>query len=389
MGKKNGGFTLVEMLATIVCASIVTLTAMSFLLMCMRLWASAQEDISRQETERIVLTAMENLAEDDAVKEVRSIKDGSSDVTCVALLGDETVGGGSRPVLLYFDASRQTISTGGTYISTSPESYTGGSVLMEGVDSFSAELSGRLLTFTLKMSEEDKGFSTSVYCRTGDVASTATAASVKSIYEGKLNDLLNGGSGGSSEEKTARSTMLGALVGQIGSTGEIRGAAAGQPQYFSEWYKGKYTDGWDENTPWCACFVSWGIAQVESYLDYSSGELPRFANVNTGMNNFKTTGGSSENYGTWIEKTATVGTPSPENLIPGDLIFFDWEEKGGHDGNPDHVGVVLFTENGRVYTIEGNSGSTRSAAVHSYDMNDECILGYGRLKWKQTAEGSR
>ena len=37
----------------------------------------------------------------------------------------------------------------------------------------------------------------------------------------------------------------------------------------------------------------------------------------------------------------------------GDIIFFDWADK--HDGSADHVGIVEKVENGRVYTIEGNS----------------------------------
>ncbi len=364
MGKKNGGFTLVEMLATIVCASIVTLTAMSFLLMCMRLWASAQEDIGRQETERIILTAMESFAEDDAVKNVRTAVDGD-----VALLGDKTAGG--APVLLYFDASGNTICTGGSYDSVA-ETCSGGSVLMEDVQGFEAELNGGLLTFTLKMSE-DEVFSTSVYCRTGDVASTATAENIKNILNSKKSSFTTGSN---QTEIDARFDMLYALLGQIGSTGEIRGASAGDPQYFSQWYQnGTYSGGWDENTPWCACFVSWGIEQVKDNLDYTTP--PKFANVKEGMEGFQGTGGSSGNYGEWITRAETIDTPPLKGIIPGDLIFFDWK----NDTDPDHVGVVLFTENGRVYTIEGNSGSKGRAAVRSYDMDDACILGYGRLKW--------
>lgn len=39
---------------------------------------------------------------------------------------------------------------------------------------------------------------------------------------------------------------------------------------------------------------------------------------------------------------------------PGDIIFFDWDD-GGQDGSSDHVGIVEKVENGRIYTIEGNS----------------------------------
>ena len=55
----------------------------------------------------------------------------------------------------------------------------------------------------------------------------------------------------------------------------------------------------------------------------------------------------------------------------GDLIFFDW------DGNdlPDHVGIVEKVENGKVYTIEGNSSD--EVRLHSYFHNNRCIFGYG------------
>ena len=43
----------------------------------------------------------------------------------------------------------------------------------------------------------------------------------------------------------------------------------------------------------------------------------------------------------------------------GQIIFFDWDNKGlsgPQDGQSDHVGIVEKCENGIVYTIEGNSG---------------------------------
>ena len=45
---------------------------------------------------------------------------------------------------------------------------------------------------------------------------------------------------------------------------------------------------------------------------------------------------------------------------------------GGQDGSSDHVGIV---ENGRVYTIEGNSGD--SCRQNSYPIGYYEIYGYG------------
>lgn len=56
----------------------------------------------------------------------------------------------------------------------------------------------------------------------------------------------------------------------------------------------------------------------------------------------------------------------------GDIIFFDWES----DGTSDHVGIVEKTENGKVYTIEGNSNED-TCRQKEYDINSNVICGYG------------
>ena len=58
----------------------------------------------------------------------------------------------------------------------------------------------------------------------------------------------------------------------------------------------------------------------------------------------------------------------------GDIIFFDWADS--NDGIADHVGIVEKTEDGIVYTIEGNSGGD-ICKQKSYDINSNLILGYG------------
>ena len=48
---------------------------------------------------------------------------------------------------------------------------------------------------------------------------------------------------------------------------------------------------------------------------------------------------------------------------------------GGQDGSSDHVGIVEKVENGRVYTVEGNSGD--SVRQNSYPIGYYEIYGYG------------
>ena len=59
----------------------------------------------------------------------------------------------------------------------------------------------------------------------------------------------------------------------------------------------------------------------------------------------------------------------------GDIIFFDWTDS--NDGKADHVGIVEKVENGKVYTVEGNStGDT--CRQKEYSIDSSVILGYGK-----------
>ena len=132
---------------------------------------------------------------------------------------------------------------------------------------------------------------------------------------------------------------------QIGNVG-------GEP-YWS-WY------GFTERVEWCACFVSW-CADKCGYID--AGIIPKFSGCIDGVQWFK-------DRGQWIGNSFE---PSP-----GMIIFFDWEDEsdgGGLDGLPDHVGIVEKVENGRVYTIEGNTSD--SCREQSYPVGYFEILGYG------------
>lgn len=139
---------------------------------------------------------------------------------------------------------------------------------------------------------------------------------------------------------TAQGEIVAIALTQLGNDG-------GQP-YWS-WY------GVNVRIEWCACFVSWCADQC-GYIDL--GIIPKFASCTTGMNWFK---------GKELWKA--------NDYIPssGDLIFFDWA-KYGQDGSPDHVGIVERVEDGRVYTVEGNSGD--AVRQRSYPVGYYEILGY-------------
>ena len=125
------------------------------------------------------------------------------------------------------------------------------------------------------------------------------------------------------------------------------GNVGGYP-YWS-WY------GFNSRVEWCACFVSWCYNQAGK-------SEPRFA-------------GCEWQGVPWFQSRGQWGARGYENIAPGDAIFFDWDL----DGIADHVGLVLGRDGSRVYTVEGNSGD--ACKIKSYDLNYQCIKGYGLMNW--------
>ncbi len=163
-------------------------------------------------------------------------------------------------------------------------------------------------------------------------------ATLDSLLTPESRDLWNQLLYGSSGE------IVAVALSQVGNVG-------GQP-YWS-WY------GFNSRVEWCACFVSW-CANECGYID--AGVIPKFAGCTGGANWFK-------DRGLWQENSY-----EPR---PGDLVFFDWDNKGSsgpQDDVPDHVGIVERVENGIVYTVEGNSGD--SCRQNSYSVGHYEIWGY-------------
>lgn len=59
----------------------------------------------------------------------------------------------------------------------------------------------------------------------------------------------------------------------------------------------------------------------------------------------------------------------------GIILASVWQILWDSDGTTDHVGLVERVENGRVYTVEGNSGDM--VRQSSYPIGDISIYGYG------------
>ena len=147
---------------------------------------------------------------------------------------------------------------------------------------------------------------------------------------------------------TGSGEIVTVALSQVGNVG-------GQP-YWS-WY------GFNSRVDWCAIFVSW-CANECGYIE--AGVIPKFSGCVQGSRWFK-------ERGLWQDRSYTPN--------PGDIIFFDWHDPNGfsgpQDGVPDHVGIVEKVENGRVYTVEGNSGD--KCCQRSYPVGYYEIYGCGIL----------
>lgn len=178
-----------------------------------------------------------------------------------------------------------------------------------------------------------------VGCFTSGISDSALAQRVNAVFGTELT-----GEQFSQLMEWAMPDLLSIAMAQLGNVG-------GEP--FWRWY------GFESRVEWCAIFVSW-CADQSGLL--SAGSLPRFSVCDEGVCWFQA-------RNRWKDNTYT---PSP-----GDIIFFDWAFNG-LDGNTDHVGIVERVENGRVYTIEGNSGDTCREC--SYPLGYYEIQGYGLLE---------
>lgn len=344
MKRNNSGFTMVELLVTVAVSSIVLAAAASLMLLGLRVHQTTQKEAGEQQTVRIVLSALEDLSASGKIYRVEPLSDGWQ-------LQGKTADGAAGAVLLRYNNGK--LRSGGS----------GDQVLLDNLRGAQVILDGSLVTFTFATAAHS--YSTSVFCRTGIEGDSVGREEAEDIL--KETPTLPDAADLTDTEKAARFAFLQKLADQYDSRGEIIGGKG----YFSEWYIGNYESnpGWNQYTPWCACFLSWAADQKKASID---GDPPRFANVDTGMEGF-------QKSGKWRSPNDANNKP-----IPGDYVFFDWDR----DSDPDHVGAVLCVKDGYLYTIEGNSGG--KVAVNRYPLSnpsvDPRIMGYGVLNWKTGEE---
>ena len=117
---------------------------------------------------------------------------------------------------------------------------------------------------------------------------------------------------------------------------------------YGAWYGAPYGD-------WCAMFVAFCL----EYAGIPEEDFPRNAACDY-----------------WVDELLALdmyrasGSYTP---IPGDLIFYDWDD----DPYAEHIGIVAQVDEDTVTAIEGNTSNT--VAYRTYDLDDPCVIGYGLL----------
>lgn len=121
-------------------------------------------------------------------------------------------------------------------------------------------------------------------------------------------------------------------------------------------YKVSYTDAWCA-TFVTACAIKCGATDI----------IPKECSCNKMIELLK-------GLGYWVENDAYVPAP-------GDLIFYDWEDKGTGDntGVSDHVGIVEKVSGDTITVIEGNYNN--ACKRRSLKVNGRYIRGYGVPKY--------
>lgn len=357
MKRNQDGFTLVELLVTIVVGSLVTFAATTVLLLGLRINNRSTQTVVRQNTARVVITMLENLA---AEGEISKIEYDAAKWAVKNAAGN---------TLVSYNSADQTICTGSTS-------------LVEGVTASHISLNDKgVLTFS--MEKDEVSYNTAVYCRTA--VSDQQKDSNGNDVESETDQAIEGANKENAvDEQKGRTALLNVLSSQYRLKGgspnpglilDTNKLSTGK--YYSEWYLGSgYADnpGWGPETPWCACFVSWGLchADVKNYTSRQPNERGIiYANVDYFMDYFKNLG---EEH--WL---APVAPPTP-----GDIIFFDWT---GEREDPSHVGVVLEVEKDEntlksVTTIEGNSAGIVAVRKYTVGENYDAVMGYGVIDWE-------
>lgn len=283
--RANEGFTLVELLVSILAASIVTLAACTVLLLGVRINAQSTGVVTRQNTARVFTTALENMAAEGVI------------------FGTETYEGNWK---VLDDAGNTVLS----YNKADGEISAKSGVLLKNVDSSTVTMEDSgLLTCTVETA--DGAYELSVYCRTVDTAKTEA-------------------------RNAARNAYLQKLVSQFLPMDEPnKGQIVGTDTYYSQLFDASWTD----EAHWCTHFVYWGLTEMGNSAP--AVDKDRFAYINNLLPYFESNSGGHS----WKNADGSY-TPVPGDLI---FFENDADVEADHVGAVISVaGGYVYTIEGNV-----------------------------------------
>lgn len=131
----------------------------------------------------------------------------------------------------------------------------------------------------------------------------------------------------------------------------------GGRKYWS-WY------GFNSRVAWCSIWVYW-IMKHEPTGAGASYPSPQQTTNNA----------YCPTMVNWFRANNRWANRNYDNLVPGDVIYFDWDG----DQTSDHVGLLVGRDENYFYTIEGNSGD--QVRTKKYSVNSKQVMGFGLMNY--------
>lgn len=146
------------------------------------------------------------------------------------------------------------------------------------------------------------------------------------------------------------------------ATGAEIVATANAEHGSTNWYKYLHFCGYDFKTDWCAAFVTWVFGQH----GLNRIAVPHTINCTPGRQWF-------------IDRGRYVTDKANYVPLPGDVIYYHWPT--GTEGKVQHVGIVRYSDQDYVYTVEGNVDFINGVSRVGFKKRTRTyssIDGYGR-----------
>ena len=192
-----------------------------------------------------------------------------------------------------------------------------------------------------------------------------------------------------------RTDVLAIALSQLGyqessSSSVLGGNGGGSGNYTEYNYNmGDFGVGYGGSSyAWCATFVSWALYQSRCTDQNTMSAWTRY---HSGDSNYVWREVGCANWASQLRtcgyfqrsKAATGNTYQPQS---GDLIFFSWTSATSSE---DHIGIVVYSDDSYVYTIEGNTSNQNGLEsdgggvyFKKYSLGYSYITGYGVLPYK-------